>query len=774
MPLQRLASWAVVVSVTCSTLSTVESSSFREHVDFNSGVVDYSNRRLGGKELDTHASKLCNQSGSFLGVGNVDCLHDNLNTSIFLLAIIIGVSLLFERSIRFVRQCIQCPQLKKIVNRIFEEIMVLGFISMLIFTMNTSGLMKRLHFKFDGDLSSTDRLHFYEFFHYIVFLTMIYFIVIVLLLLFIGTVVPKLLWEIRHQEGDSDSEEESDNEMVDDDDDDDGYLWGNGKRDFEIHTLPMSMDRQSRNSSRQDRVSISTGHPFRPSFIRGRHDSGMDLVRGSRAYALLLQRYEHEGWTFRFNLKKQWQLWKSFEVLAFNICQNRSGYIYKNPREMERLFGVKQKLHRDGSVRVMSFDRYHVLCTRNMLFNISHLHWSALFVLMVIAVLPIIFPTYDQYVFLCSGAFLLLVNVVIFFKVLRILRGIVDDRLRIISMRDIQQRLSHTSSNAIVTRAGRPRLSLRSVALCVRAMIRMQMSALCHRQLHYHDHRFWFSSPLFLLRLFHFATIGQAFYLVWFTLVEWQSVSSTQYAFVLIPVMVLLPIVALCVITPMTMPSLVLVLSLTGIFVDLNSKDPESGKRPSHNETKQRIRLMRRSYLRSHYTDVPDERPPTVALSDTEATMDALTSPATSPAVFLRMYDSPSSAAMHGKLFDSLSPRRDAADHEKPETGMRRSVSGRCISSPSLLETCDTSRPRRSFDSSLYRSGTNPPLSAGAIECDRFEFGLPSQGLQSPVERAEREAARTGTVVSPVSQDLQAQQRALQNYCSKYGGYPEV
>ncbi|RLN06393.1 hypothetical protein BBJ28_00011850 [Nothophytophthora sp. Chile5] len=29
------------------------------------------------------------------------------------------------------------------------------------------------------------------------------------------------------------------------------------------------------------------------------------------------------------------------QILAYNICQNRSGYIYKNPMEMERLFGVR-------------------------------------------------------------------------------------------------------------------------------------------------------------------------------------------------------------------------------------------------------------------------------------------------------------------------------------------------------------------------------------------------------------------------------------------------
>lgn len=104
---------------------TMPTTERRHHRELTSGdVVD--------------SSSVCHQSGTFLGVGNVDCLHQHLGTVIFLLAVIIIVSLLFERLIHSVRQAIPCPQLKRIVNRIFEEVMIMGFISMLtVFSRST-------------------------------------------------------------------------------------------------------------------------------------------------------------------------------------------------------------------------------------------------------------------------------------------------------------------------------------------------------------------------------------------------------------------------------------------------------------------------------------------------------------------------------------------------------------------------------------------------------------------------------------------------------------
>ncbi|CCI11570.1 unnamed protein product [Albugo candida] len=571
-------------------------------IDTNS--LDLSSRQIEGAaskirplqlaaDEDDAIQTVCHNKMSFLGVGNTDCLNGNLPIAIFLVGVIIIISIGVERLVECLRHKINCPQLRKIVNRVFEEIMMMGFISMVIFFLNTSGLMTRLDFRFD-DLTATEQLHFVEFFHYVVFFTMIYSILIVLLLLFIGTVVPRVLWRIQGRDAGYNADEMRDQASA---------TLANPFRQSFAACNPESF------SVTIDSASTSYGNANPVLAVHPRAPSGFDLVGGSRAYSLLLHRYKREGWFFRFNVKKQWQLWKSLEILAYNICQNRSGYIYKNPSEMERLFEVP--IRRDGhgqnnntSERTngMTYEHYHVLCMRNLLYNISHLHYSAFFILLVICVAPSSYPQGDKWIILGIGGLFFSLNLVIFFKVLHILRGIVDDRLRIISKQDIQKRLS-----TVWQSSGPPsRPSFRSVALCVRSVIRMQMSALCHRQLHCHDARFWFRSPRFLLRLFQIATIGQAFYLVWVTLVEiYPILKDPSSATFVLAVMLSFPFFALFVITPLTMPSLVLVMSLTGIFAELNltheGLDAKIDKKGT-TETKNRIRYLRRSFLQSYHS----------------------------------------------------------------------------------------------------------------------------------------------------------------------------
>lgn len=751
-------------------------------------------------------TRVCHDSGSFLGVGNTECLHANLGTAVFLLGVIIVVSISFEKGIAWIRRRISCPQLRKIVNRLFEEVMVMGFISMVIFTLNTSGAMQRLNFDANA-LSSTEQLHFYEFFHYIVFLTMIYFIAIVLLLLFFGTVVPKLIWEIKNQDNESDEDEE----LRDEDDEEDDLCVRAG-----------AAGHSTLNSSR-------ASGPYRSNLTLRRATSGMDLVMGSRAYSLLLQRYQREGWCFRFNLRKQWNLWKSFEILAYNICQHRSGYIYKNPSEMERLFGVPQPPpsqytqygeQNRKKYSAMTYDKYHVLCMRNLLVHISSLHYSAFFILVVICVLPSVYPDKAHWIFIGVGCVLLLVNLVIFFKVLQILRGIVDDRLRVITARDIQNRLTNLSAGSqrswrkplgskaprvIVSTTDSPpvrqRMSFKSTALAVRAVIRMQMSALCHRQLHHHDDRFWFHSPMFLLRLFQFATIGQAFYLVWFSLVEAQSLMQEDTGSYLISIMVLLPFIALCVITPMTMPSLVLVMSLTGIFVDLNSKD--HGCREGRNEVqahaKTHIRLMRRSYLKSNYHSSALEDPYQSPQIQSPCDGDTVTSPTN---VFLRIYDSPTAAATHRRQTEEIispmaspSQRTSSLDRITGALLLRRSQGSYGSAHNSWSQCRDASSSARpSFNLAAFQASGD--LSAPAVKA--VVYGEPPDQNSSVENTTNLSHALIGTSGSstinnppvpvppprtPVSAAATAEpsmmlpspvSASFKSYCSKYGGYPDL
>ncbi|KAK1947133.1 hypothetical protein P3T76_001143 [Phytophthora citrophthora] len=850
-------------------------------------------RLLAGGGREEEGNPYCQSSASFLGVGNTQCLHQNLRTAAFLLAVIIAVSIGVDRLIHHVRAAIKCPQLRKIVNRIFEEVMIMGFLSMVIFTLNTSGALKSMAL---NNLTASEQLHFYEFFHYIVFLTMIYFIIIVLLLLFIGTVVPKLVWEIKNH---PDQRRESISDIHDDtydpqypsvtgsiSDRDDNGGSRRMRHSFirDVSSLARDLNPYSSGSSVLDDADRTLDTPtddyyamrprqrsdgdvvYRSMAMRARALSGMDLVMGSRAYSLLLQRYQREGWCFHINLRKQWNLWKSFEILAYNICQNRSGYIYKNPFEMERLFGVRPAIRarswgtqgsgEEGDCQEeqnrMTYAKFHVLCMRNLLYHMTNIHPSAFLILLLICLMPSIFPGQDHWIFIGVGGLLLLVNVVIFFKVLKILRGIVDDRLRIITKRDIKARLDKALKKSGNRNRGlkrwqnqnnsdstpesaedstaensnddgspkKPPMKFKVAALAVRAMIRMQMSALCHRQLHHHDDRFWFSSPKLLLRLFQFATIGQAFYLVWLSLVEISSMTNSSASSgggtALLALMIIFPALSLFIITPLTMPSLVLVMSLTGIFVDLNVAN-EEGEGEHHNVTqedvKTHMRIMRRSFLKSHYTDgggyqgligSPPLGPVTPS-SMPDSIPDKRDSVASPTNVFLRIYDTPANARRStiNYLGNSGSiGRNNPLSHWRNHS---RSVGS--IGSPSGDESgCSA---RRTFNLAAFQSmgGSLPPAnttdsnneedpppqsassfsSSNGSVCrsprpSKMEINVPGPTMnwsQANVEPGllggnNDDDDNNGQENDPEQVPNSPVSAVFKSYCSKYGGYPDL
>ncbi|KAH9104703.1 hypothetical protein LEN26_014933 [Aphanomyces euteiches] len=555
----------------------------------------------GGEQMDIGSAE-CSMKGSFLGVGNAECIGAHLGYAAFLCAIMILLSFVLDILIKQLRQAVKCPQMMRVVNRFFEELMVMGVISLCIFAINTSGGLNQLSFVVSG-LSQVQLLHFQEFFHYVVFMTAVYYICIMLLLILIATVVPRLLYD----------RQKATQNPADDD---------------------LELSPSNNLSSYTNRTSVRRIQ---------RQASGYDFVNGSRMYFLLRQRYKREGWSFQFNLVKQFALWKSFEVLAYNVCQYRSGYLYKNPAEMQRIFGLSYH-----SSYHVDFARFNTLCTRNMLATVTQLHYSAFIILISLVMASGLLGEMSAYLYIGTAAALCAINFVIMIKTLRILKGIIKDRLRILTMQDIE-RMVPPLSTALLTPPRHKKRSLKAVAQVVRAIVRMQMSVLCHRQLHYHDSRFWFRSPRFLLRLFQFATTGQAFYLVWLTLVIAQDKSIASWMYFL---MALFPLISMFVITPLTMPSLVLVMSLTGFFVEQNPH------RPQDQETltiKDRIRVARRSYLRS-----------------TDDISDMVVSPTQSPSnsdMFLHMYDvaaSPSRRPIEGSPRDISKIRPSSVPSSAP------------------------------------------------------------------------------------------------------------
>ncbi|RHX98517.1 hypothetical protein DYB25_007555 [Aphanomyces astaci] len=495
---------------------------------------------------------------SFLGVGNTECIGSHLGYAALLCAIIVLLSFIMDVVIEFIRRKITCPQMMRVANRFFEELMVMGVISMCIFAFNTSGVINQLSFVVSG-LNPSQLLHFQEFFHYVVFMTAVYYICIMVVLIVIATVVPRYLYDRQHPNDAARNDDTAD--------------------DFPLES-----------PSRYNASSQTNGGGGRMSHRRyQRQHSGYDFVNGSRMYYFLRQRYKREGWSFRFNLVKQFALWKSFEVLAYNVCQYRSGYLYKNPAEMQRIFNLSVR-----ASHAVDFGRFNTLCTRNMLATLTKLHYSAFFILVLLVMATGLLHATSIYLYMAFAALLCAMNFVIMIKTLRILKGIVKDRLRIFSLDDIERMLP-PSSTALVSpprHAPRKPPSLKVVAQLVRALVRMQMSVLCHRQLHSHDARFWLRSPAFLLRLFQFATTGHAFYLVWLTLVVAHDPLVLPWMYFL---MLTFPILSMLVITPLTMPSLVLVMSLTGFFVEQNPSSHDDAT-TSFNllSAKDRIRVARR------------------------------------------------------------------------------------------------------------------------------------------------------------------------------------
>ena len=83
-----------------------------------------------GASVDGGGVAACSAQASFLGVGNAECISMHLGYASFLVAVIVAISVFLDAILKYSRQAIQCPQMKRIVNRFFEELMIMGFISM--------------------------------------------------------------------------------------------------------------------------------------------------------------------------------------------------------------------------------------------------------------------------------------------------------------------------------------------------------------------------------------------------------------------------------------------------------------------------------------------------------------------------------------------------------------------------------------------------------------------------------------------------------------------
>ena len=65
-----------------------------------------------------------------MGVANVTCIGYNLNSSVVLTFLIVVLSFLFEQITHKLKHFSHDEQMQKIIDQLLEEVMILGFISM--------------------------------------------------------------------------------------------------------------------------------------------------------------------------------------------------------------------------------------------------------------------------------------------------------------------------------------------------------------------------------------------------------------------------------------------------------------------------------------------------------------------------------------------------------------------------------------------------------------------------------------------------------------------
>ena len=80
--------------------------------------------------------------GSLLGVGNPKCLKKNTFVSGMLVILIVVLSFFAEYVIHHLKHMARCPLMQKIVQKLIEEVMILGLISMSLFLVTQLGLIK--------------------------------------------------------------------------------------------------------------------------------------------------------------------------------------------------------------------------------------------------------------------------------------------------------------------------------------------------------------------------------------------------------------------------------------------------------------------------------------------------------------------------------------------------------------------------------------------------------------------------------------------------------
>ena len=334
--------------------------------------------------------KACHDPESFLGVANADCIGQNGKTAAALIGLIVFLSISFELIVHKLNHSTTCPQMLAIIGQLFGEIMILGFISMSFFLMSVNGVTKKLA-DFDALLDETELFHFQEFFHYLVFVTMMFYIAEVLFLVYLSTKIPRM-WQ-------------------------------------RTETRLKEKEQKAMLKSKSKRHEVT------------------DLVASKYHEVKKLRR--DNGWRVKVWPNHWWNWWLVVVRMGYSLAREQTRALYENREVMDMLFGLP--VHDTRTVDYRTFSTYS---TRALLVQMLKIHWSTWVVMVGLAALNVVRTEIglgeellDQYSdegnvdsVVKLGACIFLWAVVLAAKSFSVLMGIINDRTKDLAKARSQQK----------------------------------------------------------------------------------------------------------------------------------------------------------------------------------------------------------------------------------------------------------------------------------------------------------------------------------------------
>ena len=509
----------------------------------------------------------CHDPNSFLGVANAKCLAANQATTFMLLGLIVVISIGFETLIhRLHHKYADSPQLLTLVDHVIEELMILGFISMTFFAMNTikfSGETITSYLsRFNADMGPTELFHFKEFFHYLIFLAMMYYLAVVLIMIWSSHMLPKLWnkFETQLQQGDAQLS-----------------AW-------------RASEQQARESEHRARLeaggsSLLGGNPTSSSSSSSSSSStaSMAVARASEGdvpvdqvtedYCNEKEARRMYGWRVKANPLHWARWWLLVNRMAYKLARESSREIYEDRELIEVAFGLP--LYSDV---VVDYSFYAVLSTRAVLIKMCEIHWSAWAVLLLFVICnefrvrlggtkalheddaetvqSVIMSGFTLFGFAC----------VLCAKTFQVLQGIVNDRVlifyrngkiqRLVLNNSVDEEEVNAASNSGGERSsGRPSANARRNSTAV-AKKRLQ-------KLDFHCRRFWLGKPKLLVRLLTFVTFFTAIFMAVLSLM-FVTMGKKVWGGLGLFCMMLWPLLICTVVLPATLPVLAHTLDLCG------------------------------------------------------------------------------------------------------------------------------------------------------------------------------------------------------------------